>query len=420
MFTNTYLPHVGGVARSLANFTQELTSLGHKVLIIAPFYEGNLSCEENILRIHAIQNFNGSDFSLALPARGLISKIRAVFSPDIIHSHHPFLLGDVALKAAAAFGVPILFTHHTQYEEYTHYVPGACPIMKRFVVSLVTGYCNLCNAVIAPSYSLADQLRQRGVTIPIKVIPTGVYTNRFAKSNGTHFRNATRIPLNAFIIGHIGRLAREKNILFLTSAIAQYMTQRHDVHFLVAGMGPLRDELFHSFRMMGLEKRFHLFGVLDEQDLAEAYHAMDVFVFASQTETQGIVLAESMTAGTPVVAIDAPGVRDIVVDQENGRLLLHENPDDFLAAIDWVAKMSSEQRYHLKLGMQRTAHEFSIHTTACRLGEFYEQIINAAKKYVPKNKTAWNTMKKQVATQWDILRLYSHSFEDALFTRSPH
>ncbi len=169
MVTNTFTPHIGGVARSVEGFTNRLRDLGHRVVVAAPCFEGTPACEEDVIRLRAVQGFNGSDFSVPFPITRLLHKALLSFRPDIVHSHHPFLLGDTALRLAADQGIPIVFTHHTMYERYTHYVPGDSPRLKRFAVDLATGYCNLCDRVIAPSDSIARVLLSRGVDTPIDI-----------------------------------------------------------------------------------------------------------------------------------------------------------------------------------------------------------------------------------------------------------
>ncbi|MCF8096179.1 MAG: glycosyltransferase, partial [Desulfobacteraceae bacterium] len=176
MFTNTYLPHVGGVARSVSMFEEDLKKLGHRVLIVAPTYpdksEGKPESSQ-VLRVPAIQNFNGSDFSFRIPIPFIIDEKIDEFAPDIIHTHHPFLLGDAAVRAAYRRQLPLVFTHHTLYDQYTHYVSSQSPKMKKFVIKMTTAYANMCTHVVAPSKSIADLIAQRGVTTPVTTIPTG-------------------------------------------------------------------------------------------------------------------------------------------------------------------------------------------------------------------------------------------------------
>ena len=319
--TNTYLPHVGGVARSVESFARAFRRLGHRVLVVAPEFEDAPEIEGDVLRMPAIVRFNGSDFSVPMPVPGRLKAAYRPLRPDVIHSHHPFLLGDTALRAAAARDLPVVFTHHTLYERYTHYVPGDSAAMKRFVVDLVVGYCNLCDAVIAPSESVQEMLAARGVTAPTTVLPTGVERERFAIGDGSRFRAARSIPAGAFVVGHVGRLAAEKNLDVLIRGVVRFLAARPEARFLVVGDGPFAESMKAALARAGVAERALFTGLLTGGDLIDAYHAMDVFVFASRTETQGMVLAEAMACDVPVVAIDASGVREVVRDGENGRLL---------------------------------------------------------------------------------------------------
>ncbi|HSL91226.1 MAG TPA: glycosyltransferase, partial [Candidatus Limnocylindrales bacterium] len=338
MATNAFTPHVGGVAKSVQGFTNEIRRAGHRVLVVAPTIEGAPEREVDVVRVPAVQNFNGSDFAVPVPITVKVAAALKTFSPGIVHSHHPFLLGDTALRVAAAREVPVVFTHHTMYENYTHYVPGDSPRLKRFVRDLATGYCNLCDAVVAPSETVAEMLVRRGVGVRIEVIPTGVDQTVFEAVDGREFRKMKGIPEEAFVVGHVGRLAPEKNVGFLAGAIAAYLLQNARARFLLVGEGPSKKEMLETFDAQGLYGRVHATGVLEGRALAAAYKAMDVFAFASLTETQGMVLAESMAAGVPVVAVDAPGVREIVRDGENGRLLPRVDREAFGEALRWIGE----------------------------------------------------------------------------------
>src|SRR3954469_5309933 len=195
MMTNTYLPHVGGVARSVSTFAEEYRKAGHGVLVVAPTFDGKPPSKKQealVERVPAIQNFNGSDFSVRLPLAAALSDRIDAFKADIIHAHHPFLLGDTALRIASNKNVPIIFTHHTRYEDYTHYVPLDSPALKEVAINLPTQFANLCDGVIAPSESLAKLIKKRGVTVPIKVVPTGIDVKAFASADGKQFRTKFR------------------------------------------------------------------------------------------------------------------------------------------------------------------------------------------------------------------------------------
>src|SRR3989338_5060675 len=183
MMTNTYKPLVGGLEISIENFTREFRKAGHRVVIMAPEYP-DMRPEAGVVRIPAIQNFNGSDFSVQLPLPGASAEALGDFRPDIIHSHHPFLIGDTALRMASKYNVPLVFTHHTLYEENVHYIPGNKKALKRFIIELSTGYANLADQVFAPSESIMDMLKERNVETPIEVVPSGIHVGHFGRGAG--------------------------------------------------------------------------------------------------------------------------------------------------------------------------------------------------------------------------------------------
>jgi 1,2-diacylglycerol 3-alpha-glucosyltransferase len=414
MMTNTYLPHVGGVARSVETFSAALRKAGNEVTVVAPEFPDLPERETDVLRVPALQRFNGSDFSVRLPVPGLLTEPLDRFQPDIIHAHHPFLLGDTALRIASGRGLPLVFTHHTLYEQYTHYVPGESETLRRFIIDLSTGYANLCDHVIAPSQSVAALLRQRGVTVPLTVIPTGVNAERFEAANGAAFRQARGIPEKAFVAGHIGRLAPEKNLMFLAQAAAAFLRERSEAWFLVAGTGPLEAEMKTLFAAVGVLDRVRFAGILLGGDLADAYAAMDVFAFASQSETQGMVMAEAMAAGTPVVAVDASGVREVVQDGVNGRKVMVEDQDAFCAALDWVATLPEEARRQLSRHAHKTARGMTIEASAERLATVYRSLIKKRAAWQIPEDGPWQSASRFIAMEWKLLGSLAHAAGTAL------
>jgi glycosyltransferase involved in cell wall biosynthesis len=317
---------------------------------------------------------------------------------------------------AARRKIPIVFTHHTLYEKYTHYVPGDSPKMKRFIVELVTGYCNLCDGVIAPSRSVAELLRLRGVTTRIAVIPTGVDVNAFGKADGPATRRRLSIPQDAFVVGHVGRLAQEKNLRFLCEAVARFLLFYDHGHFLVAGDGPSGRDIQEIFSAFELTNRLHLTGVINPRDLPEIYHAMDVFAFSSRSETQGMVLAEAMAAGVPVVALDASGVREMIRDRVNGRLLPAEDLDAFVGALSWIAALGYEEKKRLQEEARKTAHELSLSRTALKTLAFYESLMGALRSDKQAQAGRLKLARRRIAREWAILRNVAHAVGDAVLS----
>ena len=413
MFSNTFTPHVGGVARSVQQFTREFRRLGHQVLSVAPMFPEVYGNEQHVVRIPALQQFNGTDFSVPTPIPGFLTQRIDEFRPNIIHSHHPFLLGDTALRVSSSRDVPIVFTHHTQYERYTHYVPGDSEAMKTFVVDLAVGYCNLCDAVIAPSNTIRQRLRNLGVTTPIEEIPTGVDTDVFQAGKGATVRRRFGISDSDFLIGHVGRLAEEKGLGFLAPTVAHFVASKPTAKFLVAGSGPSAKAIEQTFERAGVPDRLIMLGTLDRTDLADVYAAMDVFAFSSHSETQGMVLTEAMAASTPVVAVDASGVREVLRDGVNGFMLAEESEDDFIAALDAILTMSPSGRSRLIDGALQTAADFSMTKTAEQAIALYHHLIKQGRRG-DHGDDRWSVARRRLSEEWEIWRNIAHAAQHAV------
>jgi glycosyltransferase involved in cell wall biosynthesis len=328
------------------------------------------------------------------------------FSPDLVHSHCPFFMGDFALRLSRQHAIPLVFTYHTMFEQYVHYWPIQNQGVERFIVKLAAGYSNLVDQVIVPC---------DGVKTPMEVIPTGVDLGRFLKGDGKSFRQRNKIPPDALVIGHVGRLASEKNLQFMTNCLVESLQREPRAHVLVVGEGPSKIMIQAAFKEAGLGKRLHLPGVLHYQQLVDAYFAMDVFAFASLSETQGIVLVEAMAAGVPVVALDAPGVREVVDDRRNGRLLEEMDLESFVEALLWVLGRSSEELKTIKQTAKKTAQKYPINSDAKRMLEIYEKIrskraVSRGKKNSSQYLSLW-----RMKAEWDLYRNYIRSAATSVF-----
>lgn len=422
MMTNTYLPHVGGVARSVSTFAEEYLRLGHQVLVVAPEFPGRpppARREAIVERVAAIQQFNGSDFSVRLPLAAALSERLDAFKADIFHAHHPFLLGDTALRLAASRNVPVIFTHHTRYEDYTHYVPFDSPALKQAAINLSTEFANLCDGVIAPSASIARMVKRRGVFTPVKVVPTGIDVDAFARGDGARARARLGIPPRAFVVGHVGRLAPEKNLPFLAEAVALFLKENSGVRFLVVGSGPAEEELLDTVRRHGVERRLVLGGQMTGQPLHDAYRAMDVFAFASFSETQGLVVAEAMAARLPVVALRASGVREVVRNGVNGCLLpASAKPAEFAQRLT-ALRQDARLRRRLARAALETAHQFSSRRCAADAITFYERILRATRRErLITDRSAWGSLLRRLGVEWELIARNARTVVDAVAAAS--
>ncbi len=407
MFTNTYLPQIGGVSRSVFTLAEDLQALGHQVLIVAPTYAAQGEDDEGpeVMRVPAIQNFNGSDFSLRIPLPFIIRERLDAFQPDLIHSHHPYLLGDAALREARRRDLPLVFTHHTLYEAYTHYVPLDSKAMKRFVVCLSKAYANLCAHVVAPSRSIGELLKNRGVQSPISEIPTGVDLDVLGGGCRSAGRERCGVSRDRLVIGHVGRLAPEKNLDYLARAVCLFLDRHPSARFLVVGSGPSESRIREIFESAGQESLLFLAGSQTGEALRDLYSAMDLFVFSSKSETQGMVLAEAMAAGKPVIGLDAPGTREVVRDDWNGRLLAADAPiEAFVQAMEEFA-LDPKKANRWRQGAAETAPAFSRRQCGLKMAGLYEAILadhhseNGDSDVFP----PWDSLLRALKAEWDLI-----------------
>ena len=402
MMTNTYTPIVGGLEKSIMTFSEELRAAGHEIKIVAPVFENMPKNEKDVIRIPALEKVAGTKFSVSLPLPELVLNLIEEYKPDIVHSHHPFLMGDLALRLCGQKKIPLVFTYHTMFEYYTDHFGMNHQTVQQFVIDLAIGYSNMADQVIAPSESVAGMLRDRKVQTPIDVVPTGIDVEYFT-SAASSYRRTHKIPQNAFVVGHVGRLAPEKNLIFLTEAVAEFLKQNKQAHFLVVGNGPSEREMRKFVRSRDLQSRVHFGGVLKGKPLVAAYHAMDVFVFASKSETQGIVVAEAMAAGLPVIGLDAPGVREVVVDRKNGRLLMEASTKKFAAALLWCVSRKTAEWNKIKKEAIETANGFSSKTCAQKALAVYKKTVRRHEKYGEEELNQWQALLGRFKTEIDMM-----------------
>lgn len=411
MAANTYSNMVGGLERSVQTFTQKYREWGQEVMIAGPDFAG--------------QDFEDQDkgkkkrkppSALAWPFPARLERKVAAFKPDVIHAHHPFLIGEMALRFSAYYAKPVIFTYHILFAEYAHYL-GVFPpaFAERFLVKMTAGFCNLTDRVIAPSGSVREILKSQGVKVPIDVVPTGIETAVYENGNGAKKRKELNLPEKAVVFGHIGRFAEEKNLGFLAQQAAQIMKENPGVYFLAVGKGPSEETIKRIFEEAGVAERLRMPGSFSGQDLTDAYHALDAFVFASKSETQGLVLCEAMAAGIPVIALDAPGVREVVKDFENGRLIMEEDGSQFQDAFSWFLAQNAAARKKLSENAQKMASEFAIEITARNALKTYRTAAVDYEERFKKNALMRCWLWRCVKTELSIIGNIAWAFLTALF-----
>jgi len=335
LFTNNYLPFRGGVTTAVETLRQGLEALGHDVWIFAPASSGPLTDPDppRVLRYPSVPAPTYPEFSLALPVSPRLGRLARGLALDVIHAQHPFLLGVTARRLARRLGRPLVFTYHTRYEKYAHYVPLPERAVAGLAVRLACRFASTADLVVAPSEHMAATLAGRGVRAPIAVVPTGVPLDLFVPGDRQQARLAVGLPASEPICLYVGRLDREKSVGRVIDAFGTIAAAVSGGRLLLVGQGTHEASLRRQAAAGPAAARIDFRGGMSREALPSFYQAADLFVFASETETQGLVLAEAHACGLPAVAVRASGVDEVVRDGETGLLTKAETGDLADAAI---------------------------------------------------------------------------------------
>ena len=380
-FTNFYHPIVNGVVRSVASFRENLMQHGHNVFVFAQS-DGSYQDKEPFIFRYPSLPLPLGDLSAAIPVSPFVDQLLPALKLDVIHTHHPILLGQTAARKAAEFGLPLIFTFHTQYWEYTHYVPFPQEVIQDFLKNAVhkwlRDFVQKCQHVILPSESMKDYLvREYGLEERYTVVPTGTNLEPFLHADGETLRKEKGWQDETILIS-VGRLAPEKNWETLLQAFAKVYPDHSNLRLVLLGDGPARESLQTLAVELGIADRLTFIGSVPFEDVPAYLKAADAFSFASVTETQGLVTIEAMAASLPVVAVDGSGTRDIVENGKEGFLV--ENDSNALAKGLNDLLSNPRQMKHFSHNALRKAKTFDVNQLSKQLINVYEQAIQDKKE----------------------------------------
>jgi glycosyltransferase involved in cell wall biosynthesis len=369
--SDVYFPRVNGVSTSIETFRQVLTAHDVAMQLVVPRYGDEVE-QAGIVRVGARSIPRDPEDRLLAWGETHRTVLDQAKDCDLIHVQTPFVAHYAGLKAARRLNKPVLATYHTLFEEYLfHYAPflpaewlrGAA---RRFSRT----QCNDLDAVIVPSTAMRDRLTEYGVTVPMHVLPTGIPLSRFAEGDRARFRQRHGIPETQPVVLFVGRVAHEKNIDFLIDAVAEARRTVPELQFLITGEGPAEKALRRQAEALGIAANVQFMGYLDRQrELPDCYAAADAFIFASRTETQGLVLLEAMAMGLPVVALAAMGTKDILGPGLGG-IAPEDDVTEFAKAI---CRLMQDQslRQQLSVEAREYALEWADDRMAGRLAALY-------------------------------------------------
>lgn len=307
--TNNYTPYSGGVVSSIQATVQELQKQGHEVCVITlSFLKSHNDDPAWVHRVPSFIRFCYKQNRMAIPwfSNYYVSKLLDTFQPEVVHVHHPFLLGCSAVRWAERKNIKTVFTYHTLYSDYVHYVPLPSWIVKRVVQRLVSTFCKTVDHIIVPSNTIQKRLSKQGMVT--KVLPSGLQ-EQFSRQ--PFMKKEFKKPYQLL---YVGRFTKEKNIPFLFDVLIQLP---ETYKLTLVGYGECTESLkWEAYKRFSNERV--AFVIKPEKErLIKLYCKAYLFLFPSQTDTQGLVVAESMACSTPVIALDGPGQRD-TVNGKNG------------------------------------------------------------------------------------------------------
>lgn len=379
MVSDVYFPRVNGVSTSIQTFRRDLAALGCETWLVAPQYPRGWDDDAHTLRQPSRYLAFDPEDRMMKPRATLATCLELAGRVDVLHVQTPFVAHYAGLRAARRLGVPTVESYHTFFEEYLHHYLPLLPAAgaRALARSFSRRQCNAVDAVVAPSRQLADVLVGYGVTRPIRTIPTGLSLREFEGGDGAAFRSSQHIAPDRPVMLLVGRVAHEKNIGFLLQVLAEVRRSVPDVLFVVAGEGPALQALRRAAAEVGVEASVLFVGYLDRRGaLLDCYRAADVFVFASRTETQGLVVLESLALGVPVVSTAVLGTKE-VLEHASGALVVRENVTEFSTAVVEVLTQPSLRTALANAGRQFVARNWSSVEMAKRLAQLYEEVAAA-------------------------------------------
>lgn len=382
--TGAYRPAPGGVTTSVVNFSEQLRELGNDVRIFCPEYpEEEAEEEAEVRRIPSYYSPLLKDFRLTDPLQAA-RVFRSEFSElDIVHIHLPTIMSTPARWIASYYEIPLFLTYHTNLELYIrHYVPGVprnvARALARFYTSRET---KKGQKIFVPSPDMKELLGTYKLDPPIEVLPTGINLDIYDSGSVEErsLREQFGIGEEEKLLLYVGRVGSEKNVGFLLDAFKRISREYSPVHFVIVGGGRGLGKVLSRVSKMRSSRTIHFTGyVEDDEVLARYYQEADVFLFASLTETQGLVIAEALAAGTPVVAVDAPGVRDVLEEDGGGYLV----PEELGPFTDRVLELlgNTELLKSKKEEAREIARKYSAETMGKKLLESYQEVVGSDKE----------------------------------------
>ncbi|WP_026885612.1 glycosyltransferase family 4 protein [Clostridium beijerinckii] len=384
LFTDTYYPQINGVATSVLMLKRNLEMRGHKVYVFTTTDPKADSEEKNVYRVPSIPFISARRVGIFYNPR--LSKFIKKLGLNVIHTHTEFSLGIFGRAMAKELNIPFVHTYHTIYEDYTHYIAKLevfDPIAKMAVRKLSIKFCSSADKVIVPTRKVKELLLSYKLKKDISIIPTGIELNKFSKQNHNlkmvqELRKNLGIKEKDKILLYIGRISKEKNIEEILVAMKSYLSDREDVKFLLIGDGPEKSVLENKAKELEIDNKVIFSGERPWNEIHVYYQIGDVFVSASQSETQGLTYIEALASGLPVVAKADKCLEGVLKDNINGYMFY--NQEDLIIKLDSIL-YNELKRERLSASAMESTRKFSSEHFACIVEQVYKDILIKQNQY---------------------------------------
>lgn len=373
IFTDSYFPQLSGVATSIKTLKDALEKQGHNVFIFTttdPHIKKG-TVEANVFRFSSVPFISFTDRRVAFRGFFEATKVAREVKLDIVHTQTEFALGMIGKYVAHQLKIPAIHTYHTMYEDYLHYVLNGHLLRPYHVKQFTNVYLKNMDGVIAPSKRVEALLKRYKVNIPMRVIPTGVDVNSLNKTANNDMRQELGIPADAPVLLTLSRVAEEKKIDRILNAMPEIIDEFPETRLVIAGDGPDMEVLQEQVERLTLEDNVIFTGDVPHDDVGSYYKMADLFVSASDTETQGLTYIEALASGTKCVVYDTDYTEHVFDDDELGKVF--NGPGEMLSEILFYLRQGRKPIPPAKLAAKMD--QISAKKFASAVYQFYQDVI---------------------------------------------
>lgn len=377
MLSEVYKPYISGITNYISLHKRHLERMGHEVFIFTFGYLNYQDDEVYVIRSPGLPLLKTGyyvNFRHSSRAQKLLRTM------DIVHVHHPFISGQLAIRYCKSRGIPIVFTNHTRYDLYTKiYMPAFTRVVGEALLrAYLPGFCQDCDLVIAPAPNAGEMLKRFGVTKDVEIIPNGIDLALFFRSAEPVTRSELGLKEEDILLIYTGRLGPEKNLPLLLNSFALVTQSINNVHLLLVGDGPEHENLSHLVQTLKIDERVLLTGMVPYKELPRYLATADAFVTASVTEMNPLSVTEAMASGLAVLGINSPGINDLIEDGVTGLICPEETQVTF---VSWMIKLVTigEQRKQMGIQAQKAVQKYAIEKSVQTLLYNYKLHVEKAK-----------------------------------------